>query len=80
MFDLIENGMIYPCAIHNNTLIGGLVCPPGYVCSPYWIGPYDGVQSFDNIGLAMLTVFNVITLSGWTDVLYEVCNILSEYT
>lgn len=37
-----------------------------------WDGPNDGITNFDNFGLAMLTVFQCITLEGWTDVLYNV--------
>lgn len=37
-----------------------------------WNGPNDGITNFDNFGLAMLTVFQCITLEGWTDVLYNV--------
>lgn len=40
------------------------------VCSLYWEGPNYGITNFDNFGLAMLTVFQCITLEGWTDVLY----------
>lgn len=37
-----------------------------------WEGPNFGITNFDNFGLAMLTVFQCITLEGWTDVLYNV--------
>lgn len=39
-----------------------------------WAGPNDGITNFDNFGLAMLTVFQCITLEGWADVLYWVTN------
>ena len=39
-------------------------------CQPYWIGPNFGITSFDNIGFAMLTVFQCITMEGWTNVMY----------
>lgn len=42
------------------------------VCKLYWEGPNSGITNFDNFGLAMLTVFQCITLEGWTDVLYNV--------
>lgn len=40
-----------------------------------WEGPNHGITNFDNFGLAMLTVFQCITLEGWTDVLYWVRHI-----
>lgn len=42
------------------------------VCKLYWEGPNYGITNFDNFGLAMLTVFQCITLEGWSDVLYSV--------
>lgn len=44
-----------------------------YVCKEGdWKGPNSGITNFDNFGLSMLTVFQCITLEGWTDVLYNV--------
>ncbi|CAB0011622.1 unnamed protein product [Nesidiocoris tenuis] len=43
-----------------------------YVCLDGWEGPNFGITNFDNFGLAMLTVFQCITLEGWTDVLYNI--------
>ena len=44
----------------------------GHICREYWVGPNDGITNFDNFGLSMLTVFQCVTLEGWTDVLYWV--------
>lgn len=44
----------------------------GQVCEGGWKGPNHGITNFDNIGLACMTVFQCITLEGWTDVLYWV--------
>lgn len=44
----------------------------GQVCREFWEGPNFGITNFDNFGLSMLTVFQCITLEGWTDVLYWV--------
>lgn len=41
-------------------------------CIEKWEGPNYGITSFDNIGLAMLTVFQCITMEGWTTILYWV--------
>ncbi|KRY20598.1 Voltage-dependent calcium channel type D subunit alpha-1 [Trichinella patagoniensis] len=45
-----------------------LVCTENHT----WPGPNDGITNFDNFGLAMLTVFQCISLEGWTDVMYWV--------
>ncbi|KAL4226359.1 Voltage-dependent calcium channel type D subunit alpha-1 [Mactra antiquata] len=44
----------------------------GFVCREGWEGPNDGITNFDHFGLAMLTVFQCITMEGWTDVLYSI--------
>jgi len=53
------------------TPCGGLFsCPNGTECRGEWEGPQWGITCFDNFGQAMLTVFQCITLEGWTDMLY----------
>ncbi|CAG2216856.1 Voltage-dependent L-type calcium channel subunit alpha-1C,Dihydropyridine-sensitive L-type skeletal muscle calcium channel subunit alpha-1,Voltage-dependent R-type calcium channel subunit alpha-1E,Voltage-dependent L-type calcium channel subunit alpha-1S,Voltage-dependent N-type calcium channel subunit alpha-1B,Muscle calcium channel subunit alpha-1,Voltage-dependent calcium channel type D subunit alpha-1,Probable voltage-dependent N-type calcium channel subunit alpha-1B,Voltage-dependent L-type calcium ch len=42
-----------------------------YECRDGWIGPNNGITNFDNFGFAMLTVFQCITMEGWTNVLYN---------
>ncbi len=44
----------------------------GTECRLYWTGPNFGITNFDNILFAILTVFQCITMEGWTDVLYDV--------
>ncbi|RWS16656.1 Voltage-dependent calcium channel type A subunit alpha-1-like protein [Dinothrombium tinctorium] len=39
-------------------------------CREVWKGPNEGITSFDNIFFSMLTVFQCITMEGWTAVLY----------
>ena len=51
----------------------GRKCPTGQECKDLgWEGPWYGIINFDNFGLAMLTVFQCITMEGWTSVLYRV--------
>ncbi|CAM4717079.1 unnamed protein product [Leuciscus chuanchicus] len=42
----------------------------GSECRGKWEGPNGGITNFDNFFFAMLTVFQCITMEGWTDVLY----------
>nr|CDS24023.1 voltage dependent calcium channel [Echinococcus granulosus] len=67
---------LVPCVITNDSHThgkgvppGAFVCPAGYVCKGYWEGPNYGITSFDNIGYSMLTVFQCITMEGWTDIM-----------
>ncbi|KAF8773096.1 Voltage-dependent calcium channel type A like protein [Argiope bruennichi] len=50
---------------------GAYTCDPNEAqCDEGWIGPNFGITSFDNIFFAMLTVFQCITMEGWTAILY----------
>ncbi|XP_034116071.1 voltage-dependent calcium channel type A subunit alpha-1 isoform X12 [Drosophila albomicans] len=50
---------------------GSFVCNNATsMCLDKWDGPNQGITSFDNIGFAMLTVFQCITMEGWTAILY----------
>ncbi|XP_049884545.1 voltage-dependent calcium channel type A subunit alpha-1 isoform X2 [Pectinophora gossypiella] len=62
-----------PCNADNETLApyGANVCMyDKSTCLEKWEGPNRGITSFDNIGFAMLTVFQCITMEGWTAILY----------
>ncbi|XP_056011391.1 voltage-dependent P/Q-type calcium channel subunit alpha-1A-like isoform X2 [Ostrea edulis] len=45
-------------------------CTENSTCSRYWVGPNEGITSFNNIGVALLTVFQCLTMEGWTDLYY----------
>uniref|UniRef100_A0A8C5R914 Voltage-dependent N-type calcium channel subunit alpha n=1 Tax=Leptobrachium leishanense TaxID=445787 RepID=A0A8C5R914_9ANUR len=47
------------------------LCDNETECRPYWKGPNFGITNFDNILFAVLTVFQCITMEGWTDILYN---------
>ena len=50
---------------------GSFSCNPDIaICLEKWKGPNYGITSFDNIIYAMLTVFQCITMEGWTPILY----------
>ncbi|XP_073242529.1 voltage-dependent calcium channel type A subunit alpha-1-like [Porites lutea] len=48
----------------------GTQCKVGQNCSEFWKGPNYGITSFDNIFAGCLTIFQVITNEGWTDIMY----------
>ena len=53
--------------------VGAYTCDPEIaICLEKWQGPNYGITSFDNIIYAMLTVFQCITMEGWTPILYWV--------
>ncbi|XP_048506532.1 voltage-dependent calcium channel type A subunit alpha-1 isoform X29 [Athalia rosae] len=68
-----EGDAAVPCNTDNQTERpwGAYSCNPNTsTCMDHWDGPNDGITSFDNIGFAMLTVFQCITMEGWTAILY----------
>ncbi|XP_036066050.1 voltage-dependent L-type calcium channel subunit alpha-1C isoform X12 [Oryzias melastigma] len=80
-------GKMHKTCVHNHTGLNAeekpAPCAPdgaygrhctqnGTQCRVGWEGPNDGITNFDNFAFAMLTVFQCITMEGWTDVLYWV--------
>eukprot|EP00054_Salpingoeca_dolichothecata_P028079 m.210181 g.210181 ORF g.210181 m.210181 type:complete len:1539 (-) comp26120_c1_seq2:53-4669(-) len=57
-----------PCVFSGS---GHHCVPDVQYCGPS-PGPNNGISTFDHMGVAMLTVFQCLTLEGWTDVLYNV--------
>uniref|UniRef100_A0A3Q3JUG4 Voltage-dependent L-type calcium channel subunit alpha n=1 Tax=Monopterus albus TaxID=43700 RepID=A0A3Q3JUG4_MONAL len=64
-----EGELPAPCAVAGN---GRRCLINGSECRSEWEGPNNGITHFDNIGFAMLTVYQCITMEGWTKVLYWV--------
>ncbi|XP_046683031.1 muscle calcium channel subunit alpha-1-like isoform X6 [Homalodisca vitripennis] len=62
----------HPCADPGSAGFQCSVYGSDMICHEGWEGPNHGITNFDNFGLAMLTVFQCITLEGWTDVLYNI--------
>ncbi|XP_077694299.1 voltage-dependent P/Q-type calcium channel subunit alpha-1A [Eretmochelys imbricata] len=67
-FDLVtgEIKVDVPCGTEEPARM----CPNGTECREYWEGPNYGITQFDNILFAVLTVFQCITMEGWTELLY----------
>jgi len=61
----IQNGKLH----EDEILCGGFIdCPGGFFCGKSNINPNFGVTNFDNLCYAFLTVFQCVTLEGWSDV------------
>ena len=81
------SGILHKTCFNNNTnemmedpipCGGTYQCPKGTECREYWDGPNYGITNFDNFLHSMLTVFQCITLEGWTEILYWV-RIVNSY-
>ncbi len=64
-----------PCYPHAETTDpppGAFLCNPNEaICLEKWAGPNHGITSFDNIAVAMLTVFQCVTIEWWKEFMYE---------
>ncbi|XP_077337609.1 voltage-dependent L-type calcium channel subunit alpha-1S isoform X2 [Lithobates pipiens] len=65
----VDNEKPAPCS---STGQGRQCTINGSECRGWWPGPNNGITHFDNFGFAMLTVYQCITMEGWTEVLYWV--------
>ncbi|GJQ73114.1 hypothetical protein Trydic_g1743 [Trypoxylus dichotomus] len=78
-----EGDQELPCSTDNESQAfaqGSNWCRDGNsICLERWQGPNNGVTSFDNIGFAMLTVFQCITMEGWTSILYWMNDALGSH-
>ncbi|XP_026533908.1 voltage-dependent L-type calcium channel subunit alpha-1S-like [Notechis scutatus] len=65
----VEHEKPAPCSTSGH----GRSCTiPGSECRGPWAGPNHGITHFDNFGFSMLTVYQCISMEGWTEVLYWV--------
>ena len=64
----------FPCSVYDLTP-GSHQCDQiegRSYCREWSIGPNSGLVGFNNLAVALLTVFQCMTLEGWTSVLYLV--------
>ena len=64
------------CALPGTTLGGGRLCSSVYGANATCVvtdeNPNSGVTSFDNIGLAFLSIFQCATLEGWSNIMHAI--------
>ena len=76
-----EGTMRVPCHSDDplKAPVGAYTCEANAsICLEKWEGPNYGITSFDNIGFAMLTVFQCVTMEGWTPILYWVSDVIAK--
>ncbi|XP_066923067.1 muscle calcium channel subunit alpha-1-like isoform X2 [Clytia hemisphaerica] len=57
----------------------GRRCPVNTTCEPNWPGLNHGITNFDNIFLSIITVFQCLTMEGWSQVMYYTFYNADEY-
>ena len=66
--------------VDNDAICGSHTCPEGQVCVDFLGNPNFGNTNFDNIFSAFLTVFQTVTLEGWTDNMRYIAFACGDYT
>ena len=62
----------FPCSGGDQNTLGVHKCPAHSQCMHWGEGPNYGLTSFEDFRKGLLTVFQLITLEGWTAVFYLV--------
>lgn len=66
----------YICSIGGG---GAVSCPMGYTCLTLAENPGRGSINFDSIGGAMVTIFVVMTMEGWSEIMYWIQDAYSDW-
>ena len=67
---ITASGVCAPALETDASLVGRGSCDEGQLCKDYGVNPLYGTVSFDSIARAWSTIYQVVTLEGWIDVLY----------
>ncbi|ORX82612.1 hypothetical protein BCR32DRAFT_267543 [Anaeromyces robustus] len=67
---LNDYGMVYDDEQICSTSSSGFQCPEGYNCMKTDENPFYNTVGFDNILYSILTIFQIITMEGWSDILF----------
>eukprot|EP00656_Telonema_subtile_P003728 TRINITY_DN11687_c0_g2_i8.p1 TRINITY_DN11687_c0_g2~~TRINITY_DN11687_c0_g2_i8.p1 ORF type:complete len:2048 (+),score=517.82 TRINITY_DN11687_c0_g2_i8:88-6231(+) len=72
--DCTTNGVTAKCRLYS---VDGFTCPRGFYCHVIDSSSQlanDGWTRFDNLGISSFTLFEMMTLEGWTPIMYAVQN------
>eukprot|EP00759_Apiculatamorpha_spiralis_P048850 PhF_6_TR44136/c0_g1_i1/m.67462 len=71
-FDVNDEILLSTFCKNGTTMDGfnGRNCQEGEVCVDWAPNPHYGFMNFDHMGWALLTIFQVITMEGWTEIMY----------
>jgi len=65
--------------LDEEAICGNADCPAGWTCVEGLGNPNSGSTHFDDIFTALLTVFQCVTMEGWTDTLYDTSQAFGVY-
>ncbi|KAL4505974.1 hypothetical protein ABPG72_013735 [Tetrahymena utriculariae] len=65
---------------YNQVCGGGYQCDGINICGKTMSNPQFNVTSFDNIFYSFLMVFQIITMEGWTQIMYQLFDAFSMFT
>ena len=68
--------------IHSNIVFyfcGNFKCPNNFICSKMNENPESGLRNFDTIFYSYYQIFQIITLDNWTEIMYSIQKVFSNY-
>ncbi|KAH7424696.1 hypothetical protein KP509_11G019800 [Ceratopteris richardii] len=69
----------YPVIYCSHFTDRGFVCPSNQACKKVGGNPGYGIQTFDMIPFSLLTLFQVVSLEGWSFVMYVMGDVEFKY-
>ncbi|KAJ1630088.1 Ion transport protein-domain-containing protein, partial [Pavlovales sp. CCMP2436] len=78
-FAYIDSDEVLCTAVDQLALLPGRQCPAGSECVDSGVNPNYNITSFDNIAIAMLTLFQCLIGEGWSDVAYATMDATSPF-
>ncbi|KAH7424703.1 hypothetical protein KP509_11G020300 [Ceratopteris richardii] len=69
----------YPVIYCSHSTDRGFVCPSNQICKKAGGNPGSGIQTFDIIPFSLLTLFQVVSLEGWSFVMHVMGDVEFEY-
>jgi len=67
---LVLNSEDNICSTFSSSGLGS--CPPDFQCLDLGENPSPGVVHFDNVGASIVSIFQVLTAQGWSDLMWNV--------
>lgn len=71
------------CKVGNDSgpsWVGGRTCPSGYVCEPTKYYPNYNSTRFDNFGVAVISLFQTISMENWVFISYWSMDATNDFT
>lgn len=76
----LDTGAVIEDAFCSSGSRGNHCDPATQFCAHYPFLPTSGISTFDNIGLAFVTIIIIISKEGWTDIMYRTAHVTTRWS